>query len=314
MSSKLDQGAGIQFSKGCGQITPAPRTPLVKKQPNGMALEYGLLKTMGELPVMPHIIFKAQEIISDKDSSAKELARVIEVEPSVTTKILKLANSAYYGLSGKVSSIRHACSLIGYKTLGEIITLAAISNMMDKRLKGYELDSGTLWRHSLAVALGSKNIAKKRYPDLGIAAFTTGIIHDVGKLMLDQQVCDRKGAFELFMGDGQKTFLDAEKHILGFDHAHIAAEFCHKWNITKMQSQAVRYHHCPSRSQDNTLAYILHVADVIAMRCDLGTGMDSMLYQVEKGALEFLGLRKEDESEIISDVYESVGKIEEILR
>jgi len=286
-----------------------PTVSFAKKRPSGMTLKYGILRTLGDLPAMPHVVQKAQEIIANPDSNLNELSRLIEIEPAIATRVLKLANSTYYGLSGKVSSVQHASVLLGYKTLGELITVAGISGMMGKNLKGYDLSSEDLWRHSIAVAVGSRIIASRKDPEFGNEAFFAGLVHDAGKLVLDQHVYERKDDFETFMGNGQHTFLSAEKEILGLDHAEIAFELCQKWQISSNQSVAIKFHHYPSKSQGNELAYILHMADCIAMMNGFGTGIDSMLYQIEKGAMEFLGLHKEDVSRIKNEVQESVEKI-----
>lgn len=101
-----------------------PESSFGKKQPSGIKLKYGILRTLDDLPAMPHVVKKAQEIMARPDSNIKELAKVIELEQAIATRLLKMANSAYYGLSGKVSSVQHASVLLGYKTLGELISVA----------------------------------------------------------------------------------------------------------------------------------------------------------------------------------------------
>ncbi len=290
---------------------PATKKPGTERQPSGMALKYGILRALEDLPAMPEIVLKAQEIMANPDSSLKFLASIVELEPAISTTILKIANSSYYGLQGKVSSIQHAISLLGYNTLAELITMAGVSNILEKTLKGYDLSSEDLWRHSMAVALGSKIIANRKDPDLENVAFSNGLIHDTGKLILDQHVYERRELIKEFMQDGRQTFLEAEKQILGFDHAEIASEFCSKWRIPEDQVLAIRFHHHPSLSEGNQLSYILHVADALAMMGGMGTGSDYMLYGIEHGALEFLGLKEEEATSIMDEVMESVEKIVE---
>jgi predicted Zn finger-like uncharacterized protein len=280
-----------------------------QNRPSGMTLKYGILRSLGDLPAMPHIVQKAQEIIANPDSNLKELSSLIEIEQAIATRVLRLANSTYYGLSGKVSSVQHASVLLGYKTLGELITVAGISGLMDKNLKGYDLSSEDLWRHSIAVAVGSRIIAGRKDPEFGNEAFFAGLVHDAGKVVLDQHVYERKDDFETFMENGQNTFLNAEKEILGFDHSEIAFELCQKWQIPSNQSEAVKFHHCPSESQGNELAYILHLADCIAMMNGYGAGQDSSMYQIEEGTLEFLSMQDKDLSDIQSQTLESVEKM-----
>ncbi|MBW1701176.1 MAG: zinc-ribbon domain-containing protein [Deltaproteobacteria bacterium] len=296
------------------QKKSVPLKKYAEKQPRGQSLKSKILQIlMGRLPVMPQIVVKAQEVMSDPSSSLKDLARVIETDQGIVTRTLVLANSAYYGLAGKVSSIQHASVLLGNKTLGEVIIMAGASGFLNKTLKGYGLDSKILWRHSLAVAFGSKFIARKKFPELENDALVAGLMHDAGKIMLDQHVFERKEAFEEFMRDGQETFLRAEKEILGLDHSEIGSEICKIWGIPESLTIAIRYHHYPSLSKDNWLAYIVHVANSIAMMSGIGSGIDDELYQIEVGAMEFLGLEKGDEDDIMSEVSESVKRIGEEL-
>jgi HD-like signal output (HDOD) protein len=120
---------------------------------------------------------------------------LLESDQAIATKVLKLANSAYYGLKGKVSSIRHASSLLGYNIIGQLISMAGSSSLMGKTLAGYELDSEGTWHHSLLTASASRIIALRKNPDLENDAFSAGLIHDVGKLVLDRYVADRKDDF-----------------------------------------------------------------------------------------------------------------------
>jgi HD-like signal output (HDOD) protein len=182
---------------------------------------------------------------------------------------------------------------------------------MSKDLKGYQLDSGDLWRHSIAVAFGSRIIANRKDTEFGNLAFFAGLIHDAGKLILDQYVYERKDSFDAFMADGEKTFLNAEKAILGFDHSEIASELCEKWKIPNDQRIGIKFHHNPSKSDGNELAFILHTADYIAMVNGYGAGADGIEYQIEDGVLEFLNLREEDVEYIKKDVQESVEKMSE---
>ena len=113
------------------------------------------------------------------------------------------------------------------------------------------------------------------------------------------------------MADGEHTFLDAEKNILELDHTEVASEVCKTWNIPKTLTVAIRYHHHPSRSNDSKLAYIVHVADAIAMMTGLGLGIDGTLYQMDDNAMEFLCIQENDVNEIMGEVLEAAQKISE---
>ena len=133
-----------------------------EEDPEVLSLKSKILRSLVELPPMPNIILKAREIIEDPRTGLKDLSAVIEHDQAIVARVLALANSAYYGLSGMVSSIQHASILLGQKTLSELITIAASSRLLSQKLKGYQLNPGDLLRHSLAVALGSRIIAGKK--------------------------------------------------------------------------------------------------------------------------------------------------------
>lgn len=288
---------------------PSPPKVHLQDLPSGDALKEKLLKSLKDLPPMPQVVFKAKEIMTNPASDLKQLSKVIQTDMSIVSKILRMANSSYYGLPGKVSSVDHATVLLGQNTLAEVITLAGISGLLESALQGYDLESGDLWRHSMAVAFGSKILAERKKPELINDAFIAGLLHDAGKIILDKPVLERKELFDSFMEDGQQTFLNAETEILGFDHSEIASEMCIRWNIPESISLAIKYHHYPSRSNGDELAYILHIADYIATLSGIGIGTDDILYEVEGGALDFLNFTQKEISELVLEVIESNNKI-----
>ncbi len=301
----------VDLKSDSSQDDTGSSAPDDKELPSGEALKKRILRSVGDLPPMPQTVFKVREVIGSQNSSFKELADILETDQAIATRVLKMANSAYYGMSGKVSSIQHASVVLGHKTIGELMTMASTSSLIGNNLDGYGLDAGDLWRHSLGVAFGSKIIANKKSPDLANDAFSTGLIHDSGKLILDQYIVERKEAFEKFMSDGKQSFLTAEKAILGFDHSEIAAEVCKAWNVPESMSVAIRYHHYPSQSEENELAHIVHVADSIAMMTGLGLGLDGMLYTMDDKARDFLDLQEDDVSKIMGDVLDVVDSMTE---
>jgi HD-like signal output (HDOD) protein len=111
------------------------------------------------------------------------------------------------------------------------------------------------------------------------------------------------------MKEGDKTFLDAEKQILGFDHSEIAALMCQSWKIPNTLTTAICYHHYPSRSRESMLAYIVHVADSLSLMSGIGTGIDGMLYKMDSKALTYLGLPEDKIGPIMEETIDSVQKI-----
>jgi HD-like signal output (HDOD) protein len=288
---------------------PVEQNDTEQDLPKGEALQKIILRRLKELPPMPQVMFKAREVMNDPKSNFKALSDILETDQAMATRVLRLSNSAYYGLAGKVSSVQHASVLLGYQTVGEIVSMAGSSTLLGNSLDGYKLDSGDLWQHSLAVAIASRIIAKSADPEIENDAFAAGLIHDAGKLVLDKYLLERINLFENFMEDSQKTFLEAEKKILGFDHGEIAGDMCKNWKIPNSLISAITYHHHPSRSNESMLAYIVHIADSLSLMSGIGTGIDGMLYRMDSKALEFVGLEEEKLGDIIEETVESVDKI-----
>lgn len=293
------------------QNEPVEHSFSPKENLSGEDLKKHILRTVSDLPPMPHTVIKAQEIMQSSSSGMKQLSEVIETDQAITAKILRMANSSYYGLSGKVSSIKHAATLLGNIKVGDIITMAGTSAVLADTLEGYGLGSGEMWLHSLAAAFGSRIIIEKTAPDLSADAFTAGLLHDAGKMILDQYILYKKKEFFDFIAKGDYSFLEAEARVLGFDHAEIMSDVCKSWNIPPNITIGIRNHHNPSKSDQSVLAYTVHMADAIAMMSGIGTGADGMLYQMEEEAMEFLHLEKEDIREIMCEVVDSVLKLEE---
>jgi HD-like signal output (HDOD) protein len=204
--------------------TKLAQTPLTANETDDKGLKDKILKSVKELPPMPQVLIKTQEVISDSNADAKKIAEVIETDQSIATKVLKVANSAYFGMSGKISSISHASVVLGHKILEEIVTLAGAEGILAGNLPGYGYDSKDLWKHSLAVAFASKIIANSKNPELVKEAHMTGLIHDVGKIILDRYIVEKKAEIESFMEKEEKTFFEAESQYLGFNHADIASD------------------------------------------------------------------------------------------
>jgi len=270
-------------------------------------LKKTILAAVDNLPPMPDILHKARAIIANPNSSFKDLEKLIINDQAFAVKILKIANSSYYGRVKKVSSIQDATVTIGMNNLSELITIASASSLFKKALLGYELQAQALWRHSIGVAFGAKIIAGRKYPALANDAYSAGLIHDVGKLILDEYVYERKEAFQEFMYDGQETFLEAEKEILGFEHAEIAAKVCKKWNFPKSITVAIRYHHQPSRLMSNKLAHIVHVADQITE--STGMDIDGITLEISGNSLERVGVHLDEIAQLMDEITEYVDQV-----
>ncbi len=240
---------------------------------SGRELIRMIISNTASLPVMPEVMIKVQQMVSLPGTSPAQLAKTIETDPAMVAGILKVANSAYYGFRGKVSTIRHASALFGTRRLAELITAISAGGVLGKAIDGYGLEAGDMWRHSIAVACMAGEIAAAVAADAFDNAYMAGLLHDVGKIILDPYVKERKMLFDhYYASHPEKTVQDAERDILGFDHATIAALICNKWNLPRSISFGIRHHHQPSAAGGYQLSHIVHLADHIAIQAGMGGG------------------------------------------
>ncbi|WP_300668727.1 HDOD domain-containing protein [Desulfoluna sp.] len=299
--SKIPEGRRIE--------TPCPgcKTPIVVEKgataaPSGLpmqgdALLKKIVKESKALPPMPEVMGRAIAVLSDETCGFNEIGEVIKTDQALATRVLKIANSAYYSLSVPVSTVKQAAAIMGCQAIADLITVVSTSKMLGKNLTGYRLSSHDIWGHSLACAYTSRLIAEAKAPTLANDAFNAGLIHDSGLLMLDPFISMIKPAFNEAMKESSATFCDAEKKLFGFTHAEVAGLFFQKWNLPRIQTEAIRLQHTPEEG-NSPLAHIIHVADIIAMRIMGSPDPTGAHSRINPHAVQELSLTPEEMEEI----------------
>lgn len=255
-----------------------------------------ILRKVNEIPPLPMVVVKAIKTLDDPKSSSSDVAKIVSQDEGLTAKILKLANSAYYGFPRSIGTLSEAITVLGYNTVKSLIYAAAAHGHMSGELQGYALDRGELWRHSLGVAIVCREIAKKvKYKDIE-QAFVAGLLHDIGKIVLNQFV---RFGFTLILKkvETEKVpFHEAEREILGFDHTDIGSKIAERWNLPLELVDAIANHHSPEKAAVSPkLTSIVHVADAVCLMLGWGIGADGLLYPLSEFALQTLGIDNMDE-------------------
>ncbi len=237
----------------------ASRTP---EAPTALVLKRAVIENFKRLYPMPHVMVKARQIIADPNTDFEQLAGVLQADPALAGRIVKVANSAYYRRRGNIASVRQAAALLGMRVVGQIITLVSQSRMLGQALSGYGMEAGELWRHSLSVAILSELLSRQTRSADRSQAFLAGLMHDAGKIILNTYLDERSATAAASLSGADAV--EAEIRALGFDHADIGGELCIKWQLPVVLANAIRFHHMPQLSVDNDLAYVLALADFMA--------------------------------------------------
>lgn len=248
---------------------------------SGEELKNHILSSSPSLPPIPDILLRTKKLIENSGYSAKELSKIISLDQAIAARVLKLANSAYFNFNPPIPTIEEACILLGEKNLISIIMVAQMSKMLDKELKGYNISKGNLFYHSIASAVAADIIAREKMPLFELDAFSAGLLHDCGKMILNEYVNQRKQEFVYLVSVSKMPCYLAEKKMFGFSHAEIAYNFLEAWHLPEIQTHAIGFHHNPQDSGMNELSYILNAADYFAKK----SGFSSVEYCMENKLL-----------------------------
>ncbi|HNT36263.1 MAG TPA: HDOD domain-containing protein, partial [bacterium] len=190
-----------------------------------------ILKEVGKMPPLPDVLTKVMQMTKDPDVSASQMNKVISMDQALTANILKLCNSAYYGLPRVISSVTQAVMYLGFQTVRNLVMTCTMQDVYAGQMQGYGYPEGGLWKHSVSVAIASQILCKKIRPGLNDTAFTAGLLHDLGKTILNKHVGGRFQEVAAVMQQKNAMMHEAEAEVFGFDHAIIGAKIADQWNF-----------------------------------------------------------------------------------
>lgn len=273
---------------------------------HGEALKQAFLQEDRALPPVPDVLLKARTVVDSPYGDVEALAAVLATDQGMTTRVLKLANSAFYGARNPVRSVQDACMVLGEQALLQLVTLVSASKLLDKGLVGYKLTRDAVFYHSLGVAVAAKEIAALSFPELATDAFSAGLLHDCGLLILDEHVAAYPHLFSAIMEKGGPYHM-AEKEFFGFDHGEIGHDYCRKWQVPKAQATAIRWHHQPLAGDTAPLTHVVHLANALAGYT--GEVVTESNLPVSKETLPLLQLTEEDLAGIFDKMKTAVEEI-----
>ncbi len=278
-----------------------------------MSRKAEILAQIENVPALPTAATVVIRQLRDPNVDIAKLTRNIEIDQSLTINILKLANSAIFGAPRKIGSIHEAITRIGLQKLFQLVVASTIGPMTRVEIKGYDLPAGSLWKHSVRVAVGVSKLAELlsiRAPD---HAFTTGLVHDIGKIVLGTFVNVDIDAIVQCAYEQMISFDRAESEVLGVDHAEVGAMLLEHWNLPEDISQVVRFHHrVPSRNSDTVLD-LVHVTDAYCLMSGDGFGMDGLHYRVCNEAANRLGVTNSVGEELLIEIEAASDELKDIL-
>lgn len=265
-----------------------------------------IVSKTSDLPSLPVAALAVMRETDNANGTAQSVARAMTQDQSLTARVLRLANSAYYGLSRQVMDIPEAVVVLGMRCIRNLAMVASTYPWMVKPLPGYDLGPSQMWTHSFAVAVGAQLVAKKSRSAAEDQAFTAGLLHNLGKVALSVWLENKLVAMMNYAIRENMTFDQVERKILGYDHTEVGAYIAESWNLPKPLVEAMRYHHSPSACEPtNPLVDCVHVGDYLSMCLGLGLGGDGMRYDFQEDVLDRLKLSFDELDELASEFAEA---------
>ncbi|MGD9245938.1 MAG: HDOD domain-containing protein [Desulfobacterales bacterium] len=273
-----------------------------------------IIKKIERLTPIPQVASKVMSIAEDPKSSMSDLSKIIVYDTAVTANLLKVVNSAYFGLPEKVDSVHQAIVYLGMSQVVDLVLLSASGKNLQTAQEGYDLKAGELWKYSVSSALIAREIAEKKGVKDTHLIFTAALLKDIGKVILNQYVKDSFEKINALVTKQNFTFREAEKEVIGIDHAELGGMVAENWKFSPKMVEIIRHHHRPQEtSMSEFESAIVYMADTICMMMGIGVGSDGLAYRFHREVVESLELTETEFQKMVAGFVEKIGEIEAMI-
>ncbi len=264
--------------------SPLPSNPTAFKR---------LVDKIQGLPTLPSVVVKLLALAENPVTSAKDIETVLAGDPPLTMKVMSVANSSFYGYHNNVRTLTEAIIILGFPTIRSIVLAASVFQAFPGTARpGF--DRAQFWRHSLATAVASRLLAIQKQTIDMEEAFIAGLIHDIGKIVLDEYASDQWQSALTYSSEKKVMLVEAELALFGFSHAQVGQWLAIKWKLPTPYASAIFYHHQPAFARhDEVLVSIVHIADSLVRESHLGSGGDDVVPPIDPEALRQTGFTEE---------------------
>jgi len=278
-----------------------------------MKINKRILKSIQTLPPFPATIQKVMALAGNPDSSLTELVAVVRLDQAITANILRICNSAYFGLRRPVDNVNDAIMYMGKKNVLRAVMTAGMSRYF-RTQKGYDVKGGDLWEHAVAVALMAQICAAKMSRPDDPRLFTAAILHDIGKMVLGEFVHESWKKIQELVEKQQYSFLEAEEEVIGVNHAELGGEVARIWKFPDEILKAIAFHHRPDLLTDNdTVPWIVYLANQVCHLMGIGVGTDALSYRAVGDVAGRLSLKQRDLEDMMAELHLKLQGAKELV-
>lgn len=279
-----------------------------------MTLVRDILQRVGNLPPLPDTAVKLMNVINDPRSTIEEIVEVIRYDQAVTAEVLRLCNSAFFGMPRSIPSLNEAMLCLGTVKVLQLVMSVHTNAMLSRAQTGYGLPPGVLWRHSVAVALASSAVAQRIHQPNVNLVFTAGLLHDIGKVVLNEYVAEEFLEIVRRVREEKQSFSEAEHAVLGYSHQEIGEKIAEMWKLPETITRCIRYHHEPwALSEPDTLVDTVYLANSLCLLLGIGLGEDGLYSRADDIVILRHGLHESDLEIVGAHVLSDLKRVEQLF-
>jgi putative nucleotidyltransferase with HDIG domain len=266
-----------------------------------------LLGKLHDIPTLPMVAMKVNELINDPNSSSADIAEVLKKDQVLVAKILRLVNSSYYAIPGGVADVQRALAFLGFNTLAQLVLSLSVFEVFKGKTSEH-FSMLDFWRHALGTAVCSELLAKRLKISKPEEAFTCGLLHDIGKLVLHEIDPDRLGSIVAETAKRECSFFDVEREWDLPGHSYLGEVIATKWGLPQVIRLSIRYHHFDTSKMDSILSsmkpmiQIVRLANTLCVKNGIGKSGDCSKGEVTADMLLPLGISPNDIPQIEADL------------
>ncbi len=271
-----------------------------------------ILAAAEKLPPFPDIIWRVTPLIR-RMAPVAQIEEVIKYDQAITARILAVSQSSQYSRRGG-GSLREAITTLGDDQLLEVIITACASRYFTGNASGYDLREGELWEHAVSVGLLAEIVARRLGWKNTLTAYTAGLLHDIGKTVLNYHVKTYFKDILALVRDNKKSFLEAEREVLGIDHEQLGGIIAKSWRFPNDITTAIEYHHRPSEAKEHQpIASLIYVVNRMVSALGIGCGVDGFLQPNQDQAFLQLNITSRMVEEFLIELVEAQERTKQFL-
>ncbi len=276
------------------------------------ALAIRVARTPG-LGMLPQVTSQVLRLVDNPNASPRQIGALIERDAGLASKLLKTANSAYYGAPGKIKTVSQAISVMGLSAVRSVVVGQAYQQMTAVRGASKRFDRLAFWQHSLATATAARVLAKLKGWRDPEEAFLAGLLHDAGRLVMDRFLPTEFDQAITLSLERVIPLSDAEREVLGYTHVEVGDLLAEQWNMPESMREPLRRHHEDVSFEECPLGCIIHAANVLAHQVGFLLGAP-VLYELPPTVRQSLGIPDAQYEGLRQAIVQEVVKVQEALR